>query len=239
MAGVMSRLSDMPRRPDELAPSDFETSAGQQGKETVVAELQADTVLALKQGRNNPIRLAVPAYTSKTLAGDGSQQTFSLSTSITETEVTQDAVVWFAGDYYGTPDSIDYGNDTVTVTGDGSGATVHIFHISDTPATVSIEKVDTGDSNSSNLKTVSAGLVHQTDQSEQPEYFSFPKGEPLAPFVATDMTLEVSVDAPYVTRFEDPDGDEATATNALLALPVIRGEGSVQGLNQEIRDEMA
>lgn len=236
---VINRLQGMQRRSDELSPSDFETSAGQQGKETVVAELQADAVVKVREGRGNPIRLAVPAYESDTLAGDGSTQTFSLSNSITETPVTQDAVVWFGGSYYGTPDSIDYTNDTVTVTGDGSGNTVHIFYVSDDPATVTFEKSTTGGDTRDELDTFSAGLVAQTDQSEQPEYFDFSGDHPLKGFVATDQKLQVKVDAPYVTRFEDPDGDGATATNALLATPVQKGAGSVEGLAGAIREQMA
>jgi hypothetical protein len=137
---VINRLKGVQRRPDELAPGDFETSAGQQGSETVVASLQADTALALREGRGNPIRLAVPAYGSDTLANDGTEQTFDLGHSITETNVTQDAVVWFGGTYYGTPDAIDYDANTVTVTGDNTDSTVHVFYISDDAATVEIQK---------------------------------------------------------------------------------------------------
>jgi hypothetical protein len=53
------------------------------------------------------------------------------------------------------------------------------------------------------------------------------------------MTLEVKVDAPYVTRFEDPDGDGATATNALLAIPVSKAASPVAGLNRLVRNQMA
>lgn len=239
MPGVMNQLQGMQRRSDELAPADFETSAGAQGAETVVATLRTDTVLAVREGRTNPLRLAIPAYESFTLANDGTQQTFNLSHSIAQTEVTQDAVVWFDGDYQGTPDSIDYGADSVTVTGDNSASTVHVFYISDAAATVEIEKVATGRDSSDDLKTMQAGLVHQTNQSEQPEYFDFSGDHPLKGFIPTDFTLEVSISAPYVTRFNDPDGDGATATNALLAVPVSKGAAPIEGLNQLVRDQMA
>jgi hypothetical protein len=236
---VLNQLQGMQRRTDELSPSDFETRAGQQGKETVVAEIQADAVLKVRDGRTNPLRLAIPAYESDTLAGDGSEQTFSVNNSIAQTPVTQDVVVWFGGSYYGTPDSVDHANDSITVTGDGSGNTVHIFYISDDAATVTFEKANTGGDTSDDLKTLQAGLVAQTDQSEQPEYFDFSGDHPLKGFIATDQKLKIKVEAPYVTRFEDPDGDGATATNALLATPVQKGSGSIDGLAGEIRDQMA
>ncbi|MFT4921047.1 MAG: hypothetical protein ACI8XM_000240 [Haloarculaceae archaeon] len=236
--GAIKRLRQMNRRPDELAPDDFETSAGQNGKKTVVAELQADTPLALREGRTNPIRLAIPVYESFTLAGDGTDQTFNLSNSITETAVTQDAVAWFAGNYQGTPKTINYAADSITVSGDGSGNTIHVFYISDDPATVTVQKANT-DNNTDDLKTMQAGLVQQTDQSEQPEWFDFSGDHPLKGFIATDMTLEVTVEANYVTRFTDPNGDGAEATNALLALPIEQGAAPVEGLNAFVRDQMA
>jgi hypothetical protein len=231
---VLNRLQQIGRRPDELSPADFETEVGSQGAESVVARLQADTAVALRDG---PIKLAVPAYESFTTAGDGTTQTFQLSHSVTVAPDTQDVVIWFDGDYQGEPESIDYDADTITVNGPGSVVTVHTFYVSDEPATVKYRKESPNGNHREPLYEGNAGLVHQTNQNEQPEQVRL-REHPLKRFVATDMELQITVDAPYVTRFEDPDGHGATATNALLETRVLRAEQTVPGLTRLVTDAM-
>lgn len=234
---VLRRLDAVQRRPDELSPSDFETAAGSQGQESVVARLTADTPVALRDG---PIKVAIPAYESFQTAGDGTSQTFNLGHSVTESPDTLDVVTWFSGTYNGEPASVDYANDTITVDGPGTVETVHTFYITEEAATVKVRKEGPGGNHKEPLKTLNAGLVHRTNQSEQPERMKLnPTGStPLRRFVATDMELQVTVDAPYVTRFEDPDGDGATATNALLQVEVTRGDRSVDGFPALVKNAM-
>lgn len=229
---VMRRLDETQRRPDELSPHDFETSSGSQGRESVVAELQADAAVAIRDGT---IKVAIPAYQSFETDGTGGPQTFGLNHSIADSPDTHDAVVWFGSDYQGVPD-VDHETDEITVDGPSEVVTVHAFYISTKPATVTFRKSGPKGDHRNDLKELSAGLVHQTNQSEQPESMRF--GRSLRRFIATDMSFEVLVDAPYVTRFEDPDGDGATATNALLEIPVLRAENSIEGLTALVVDEM-
>ncbi len=83
------------------------------------------------------MKLAIPAYQQETTnaTADDSEQ-FNLGHSVTDTPVTQPVVVWLDGEYYGTPDSVDYDNDTVTVTDSGTDSTVHIYYISDAAASL-------------------------------------------------------------------------------------------------------
>lgn len=233
---VLQRLDKVNRRSDELSPGDFVTSAGSQGRQAVVAELTADSPVAISDG---PIKLAVPAYESFESAGDGSEQTFSLSAGVTESPDTQDAVVWFGGSYEGVP-AIDYDANEITVTGPGAVETVHVFHISPKPATVEIRKESPNGNHKEPLYEGNAALLHQTNQSEQPDVLRLNAGDrtPLKRFVATNMTLQVTVDAPYVVRFEDPDGDGASATNALLQIEAQRGDRTVPGLTALVTDAM-
>jgi len=233
MAGLQQRLENATRRPDELSPADFDTAPGSQGRESIVAEIKADTALALRDG---PIKLAIPAYQSETLAGDGTDQTFTLSAGIAESPDTQDVVVWFNGSYQGTPKSIDYAADQITVAGSGSVDTVHIYHLSPKPATIEIRKSVADGSNYADLWDGNLGLIQQTNQSEQPEVVRYGPG--LRRFVASDMNLEIIVNAPYVVRFEDGNGDGTEATNALLELGVLRSDRSIEGLNDAVTDEM-
>jgi len=229
---VLRRLQAATRRKDELAPSDFETAANSMGQDSPVAEFVADTAVAFRDGR---IKFALPAYDSFQTAGDGSTQTFGLSASIAESPDTQDAVVWFGGDYQGVP-AIDYTTDEVTVDGPGTVETVHVFYLSSDPATVTLRKVTSDGDNREQLAEFNAALVHQTNQNEQPERLRLGSG--LRRFVASDMTAEVVVNAPYVVRFEDPDGDGAIATNALLAFRVTRSDRSIDGLPAVVESRM-
>jgi hypothetical protein len=153
---LQRRLREAEKRPDELSPADFETSVGSMGKESVVAEIKAETAIGLRDG---PIKLAIPAYQSETLAGDGSDQTFALSAGLTESPDTQDVIVWFGGSYQGVPKTVDYDNDEITVAGDGSGDTVHIYHLSPKPATVELRKRTSDESNHQDLWDGNAALI--------------------------------------------------------------------------------
>ena len=230
MSGLQRRLENATRRPDELSPADFDTSAGSIGRESIVAEIKADTALALRDG---PIKLAVPAYESFETDGDGSTQTFALSHGIIESPDTQDAVVWFGGEYQGVP-TIDHDNDEITVDGPGEVVDVHVFYLSPKPATIEIRKSNAEGNSYRDLWDGNLGLIQQTDQNEQPEVVRYGGG--LRRFVATDMNLEIMVDAPYTVKFETDDGAEAT--NALLELRIFRTDRTIEGLNRAVVDRM-
>ena len=230
---VLERLQSISSRTDELAPASFdELNAGSPGQERRIAELQADAALQLRNGR---LKWAIPAYQSFETAGDGSTQTFSLSHGIVDSPDTQSAVVWFGDTYDGVP-TIDYAADEITVDGPGTVETVHVFYISGKPATVRLRKESSNGDVRKTLFEGNLGLIQQTNQNEQPETLSL-RG--LQRFVATDMTLYVSIEAPYVARFEDPDGDGAEATNALTQIPVRRSEGSIRGLRSIVEAAMS
>jgi hypothetical protein len=230
---VLERLAAISTRTDELSPSAFDaTMASSPGRESRVAELTADAALSL---RNDRIKLAIPAYESFETAGDGSTQTFSLGHSVIDTPDTQSAVVSFGGDYQGVP-SVDFDANEITVDGPGTAETVHAFYLSDAPATIKIRKESANGDTRTTLFEGSLSLIQQTNQNEQPERLRLGQIER---FVATDMTLFLSIDAPYVVRFEDPDGDGATATNALTQVPLHRAEGSVRGLREIVEAAMA
>jgi hypothetical protein len=46
------------------------------------------------------------------------------------------------------------------------------------------------------------------------------------------------VDVPYIVRYEDPDGDGAVATNALLNFTAYQGRDIVSGLKGAVKDSM-
>lgn len=226
-----------------VSPQAFDWSANAMGQRSRVARIRADTPHKLlgKQA-DRPLELALPAYEglgpTNGTAGDTEQ--FTVSHGIRDCPNTQNVVVWLDGDYYGTPDSVDRSTGEITVTDDGADSTVHVFYIPDKAGTLEVEKAIEGStSTSKTLKTVSVKNIHRKNLSEQPEFFEFTdSSDPLEEWVAADMTLDIYVDVPYVARFEDPDGDGAVATNALLSFSALQGRSVVPGLKSAVKDAM-
>jgi hypothetical protein len=234
---VLQALKQVGRRTYPLSPSRFSTSVNSQGQRSRIARRQVDTVLGLQAGRDHPMKLAIPAYESKTTDGTADNtETFSLSHSVVDTPDTQSVVVWLGGSYYGTPDAVDYANDTIDVTDSGTGSTVHIYYISDAAATLEFERVSSNGNVRDTFYTASVGRVHRRPQSEQPEYLSFPSD--LHRFIGHDQKLDVYLDAPYTTRFTDPDGDETEPYNALLQVPTQQATSQVPGLPSVLKGTM-
>ena len=103
-----------------------------------------------------------------------------------------------------------------------------------------IEKaVDGSTSKSQNLKTVSVKNIHRKNLSEEGVYFEFNSpGQEYEGFIAGDMTLDVYADVPYIVRYEDPDGDGAIATNALLNFATLQAQDTVNGFKAAVTGEM-
>ncbi|GGL57928.1 hypothetical protein [Halocalculus aciditolerans] len=239
MPDALTRVQNAQGTPGELAQDDFETQASTPGQSSRVARLRADYWHRIRSGRSNPFRVAIPAYEGFTSDGTADNtETFSLSHELVETPNTQDVVVWLDGTYYGTPDAIDYDANTVDVTDSGTDSNVHVWYIVDEAASLSVRKAAPSGTTSASkeIESVSLSRMHLGNQFEQPEYFSF--STELEGYLATEITLDVYVNAPYEVRFEDPDGDGASATNLLLSIPVERGSETIPGLKSAVKADM-
>jgi hypothetical protein len=237
---ILAALKQVPRNPASLSPQQFdELAVNSQGVRSRIGRYRATSVHKLQTGRAHPLSLAIPAYQKETTDGSGTAQTFALSHDVIDSPATEPVVVWLGGDYYGAPDSIDFETNEITVTGPGAATSVHIYYVSSKAATFEIRKSVPGSSSDSSerLYEGNLGLIHTTNQSEQPEYFHLSKSE-LQPFLGTDMTLDVYLKAPYTVRFEDGDGDETYPTNSLLTVPVLKGQSTVPGLTGLIKQDM-
>ncbi|WP_225334910.1 hypothetical protein [Halomicrobium urmianum] len=238
---LRNRLGKVDRRPGHVTPEDMGTqSVNTQGQRSRILRDYMDTPHMVRQGRRNPFRVAVPAYegfTTNATADD--TETFSLTHSVVDAPITQSVVVWIGGTYYGTPDSVDYAANEITVTDSGTGNNLHVYYISDAPATMEVRKAvpESSSDASQGLWKDNLGLVHPSPQQEQPEFFDL-GDSPGQPWLASDMTLDVYLNAPYTVRWSDPDGDGATPTNALLNVPVKIGSREVPGLTAAIKQDM-
>lgn len=239
MADVMGRLAAAGVRNTSLSPRQFETSTNSQGSMSKVATNTTDTAFAVRTGRNNPLRLAIPAYESFTTDGTaGNTETFNLTYDLIDTPNTENLVLWENGSL-ASPDAVDVANDSFDYTDDGTGNTLHVYYIPGDAATLELRKTmpSASTSTSEKLYEVNLGLVHKANQSEQPEYLSL-NDAALQRFLASDMDLEVRINAPYQIRWEDNDGHETEPTNALLQVPAQKADREVEGLGSAIRADM-
>jgi len=238
MSDLMQRIRATDRRSDHIVPSEMDTQVSSQGQRSRIARFRAETALMLRPDK--PFRLAVPAYYGGTTDGTaGDAETFSLPHSVVDTPATQSVVVWLDGDYYGAPDAVDYANDTIDVTDPGTNSNLHVYYISDVPATLEVRKAVPNSSTSSSQRCYKSntGLVHGTKQTEQAEFLNV-QSTALNAYVASDMTVDVYIKAPYTVRFEDPDGDGTEPTNAMLNLPVFTAASEIRGLKQAVTADM-
>ena len=237
---VMADVKQMGSHVGVKDPGDFETSVNTTGEKSEILSVTIDTVHRIRGGTNNPFKIALPAYESpgSTNATADDSETFTLSHDLMECPNTRDVVVWLDGDYYGDPDSVDYGANEISVSDGGTDSTVHVYYMVDEPGSLTIEKqVPTSKASAKQrLYTASLRLVNQVDHKEEPEFFQFSK--PLGPYLAADRKLRVSINVPYTVRFTDPDGDGTEPTNALLQIPVEVGNGRVHGFKSLVRASM-
>ena len=237
---LKERVQAVSRTPGTLSPATAtKTESNTTGAESRIVQHRADTVHRLKQGRRHPFRVALPTYEAlgPTDTTAGNTETFNLGREVISTPNTEDVVVWLDGSYYGQPDAVDYANNTIDVTDAGTGSTVHVYYITDDPATLTVRKETPGGDTKEPIYSANLKLVHQTRQSEDPEYLTLTDSE-WQEFVASDMTLEIYVDAPYPVQFTDDNGDGTEPTNALLHLPVEVGQDTVAGLQGRIKQDM-
>jgi len=233
---VQDQLAAMSREPRPLAPDDFEQSTNQTGTASDILTLKTETVLALQDGAD--LMVSLPAYeTFETDGTGGNTETFGLSNDLVDSPNTQALVIW-EGSNRVSPDSVDYNADSFDYTDDGTASTLHVYYVAGDAATVRVEKRIPGGKTdaSEELDSFNAGLAHRQDQQDRPITLNLTDSW-LERFLATDMTLAVTIDAPYTVRFSE-DTDGTSATNALFHTQATKGNGQAQGLLAAIREDM-
>lgn len=243
---IVEDVRELSSTPGHITPRDLRreasTSVNTVGERSNIASWTLDVVNRIQGGPSHRFPVAIPAYENPTTtdATADNTETVSLSHSVIQSPVTEDVIVYLDGTYYGEPDAVDYANDTIDISDPGTGSAVHVWYISDEAATLEIGKETPSAKTSAKQELYSTplNLVHQTNQAEQPEYFTFAESRPFEPFIADDMTLNVYVNAPYEVRFE-AEGGAATPDNMLLNIPVEKGKGTVEGFANFIANRMA
>lgn len=224
-------LRELPTKDNRLGTSDFEQSDGVAGERSKIASYQFDRAVAIKHG--DTYDLDVVAYESvQADATAGNQEDVVLSHDLVESQAIPQDVAVFEGTSALDVDSVDYGNDTVTVTPANADSTLHVFYASGEQAVFELEKTSPSGV-SEDLDEADIGLVHQRDQGKKPLRFDF--SHPLQGVIPQDWTLDIYVDAPYTVAWAAAGGD-VTPPNQLLSVPLERSE---QVVPEEIEDTIA
>jgi hypothetical protein len=245
MSDIIQRVRQTPGRESTLSPRTFREEADEISAATTtdrerIARLKATRPLVARGDKR--FQVAVPAFEQFSTDGSaGNTETFDLAHSLIEQPNTENLVVWNGGSYVGGEgalDAVDYAAGTFDYSDGGTNNTLHVWYMSGADASLEVEKVTSNDNNQQGLYSESLSLVHRTNQSEQPETPHV--GEtPLNPAVATDMYVDVYLDADYTFRWEDPDDDGATPTNLLFSFPIDHKRQSIPGLTDKVALDMS
>jgi hypothetical protein len=234
---VIKQLKQMPGNPDRLERDEFELSNAEAGSRSLIASYKAPKPLVLRQDR--PVRVIITALDLDQAAGDGSEQTFSLSNNIIEAPNSTDLVLYADGQRVPQGDvSVDYANNSYTYTDDGSAQELAAYYIARDPVEFQIEKEAPRSQGGVNeiIFDEPTSLLHTRDQNEQPRHFNVGES-PLHPVVPEKWKVNVYADGPYAAAFDD-DRNDTTAVNAILSLPYKQGRGSIDGLGKAVAHDI-
>jgi hypothetical protein len=231
---IIKQLQQMRGDPTRLKRTEYdEFLDGESGTKSLVATFQAPNPLVLRP--DSPLYIVAPAFETFTSSGNGNQETFNLSNSITQSPQSVDLILFADGSQV-SEDSIDYSNDTFDYTDGGAQEDLAVYYISDeSDASLIIEREapPTDGNVSDRVFDTPLSLMHQRDQNEQPRHFQVGQS-PLQRVVPTNWKINVFVDASYQVKFEDSANGGTTAINGLLSLPYKQGHQRVDGLGKAV-----
>ncbi len=224
---------------DTFTKADFDLSTGVPDSQEVVAELQVKRPHVLQSFEE--VDLAVMAYEEFTANGTGGdQETFNLSHDLVESGATDQPVLVYEGDSHLATDSIDYDADTVTVTPANADSTIGIYYSAGDQAQLTVQKV-APNGTTEKLHTADLGLVHLRNHAKDPMDFDLTDSF-WTPYLAKDWKLQVVLEAPYTARWAKDiggDGNDETATNALVSIPYKSTQTNIDGLGAVLRTDAA
>jgi hypothetical protein len=211
------------------------------GQDSVVADLQADRPVALRDDKDADLEITIPAYEEFQTDGSGGQQTFVLSNDIIDSPATE-AFLLYADGQLADEDSVDFDNDEFQYTDDGTVQDLDVFYVARNPSEVKIKKVvsDGQVSIGERVYGENTAILHSRDQSEQPTDLNV-SGSEMERYLPRKSNLQIVVNAPYTVRYEGPERDNGTAraANALLSIPKFQTESNPSGLLQAVKADAA
>jgi len=244
MAGnIIKQLRGSGWSPGRFALRDFDFErANTTGQDSVVADLQVDRPIALRDDKDADLKLVVPAWESFSTDGTaGNTETFKLSNNLVESPSTAALVLYEEGSVV-QPDAVDFENDSFDYNDDGTDNTLDVFYVARDPADVRLKKVvsDGAVSIGQQVYEENTAILHSRDQAEQPTEVDV-SGSALERYIPRKSNLQLVVNAPYTVRFEAPERNNGVprATNAILSVPKFQTEQNVPGLLQAVKGDAA
>lgn len=231
---VLNALARVPVVPGTIGRGDFTLSENTENTDSVIASYEADRPIAVRTGV--PVQIVLPAYQEYSADGSTGTETITLDHSVVDSPAVQNSVVAYEGGTRLTVQSVDYTNNTVDVD-PSADATVHVYYVSDEQATLQVEKA-APNGNTKTLHSQNLGLTNTRELAKQPVTISNSAAgddtRKLFPVIPHDYELQISIEAPYPVQFEDDTDTAATASNAMVSVPINRSEQTIPGLKSVV-----
>jgi hypothetical protein len=129
----------VPAQNDRLARDDFDLAANTPGEESVIAEFRTQRPLYVREGKTQD--LALVAYQQETTDGTADNtETFALDHSVIQSDATPENVVLYEKGQKVQPDAVDYDNDTIDYTDDGTDNRPHTYYTTDAQSALRLKK---------------------------------------------------------------------------------------------------
>lgn len=216
-----------------LKRQDFDLMGDVAGKRTQIASFEAESVVVF---RESSIRLMFVVHESFTTDGSGNAQTFGLSNNIIDTANTAPFVL-YSDDASASADSVDYDADEFTYTDGGAAEDLDVFYVARDPVQVEIEK--SAPRAQGNVEEVMfddvTSMLHERDQNRDPPMMEFDRE--LEPVVPRNWTVEIYSEGDTELAWED-DGGNVEAINAVVSIPITRGNSSIEGLGHAVKQDI-
>lgn len=239
MQKVMQQLAETPATSQRLRRDSFDLSNGVAGARTKIASYTAESPLVLQPGE---MRLMFTAVEEFQTSGNGNQETFNLSNNVIPTDNTNDFVLFSDGNR-AKADSVDYAADSFDYTDGGAQEYLHACYIPRDPVQVEIVKSapkKQGTVSQTVYDDVTA-VLHERNQHKEPPSMEFPSNQSLKPVVPRKWSIDIYADGDVSLQWDDSDlanPQGATATNALVSIPVNRAKRDVQNLGQAVKADI-
>lgn len=221
----------------KLRTADFTTTnASGDDTDEVIAEFNPPAPIALRPGARHRMVLAtVEEFQTNGTAGD--QETFNLSHDIVDSE-NASPVLYESGNRV-QPDSIDYANNTVTYTDDGTGNYLHFFYVPRGDNRVTIRKV--GPNGNVSEPMVEDTSISLAERNQNKEPVTYDAEGPIHPIVPQNWSLQVVQNGSVAYEWDDSSetNDQGTdAPMAVLSMPYVQFNKSPQGLARAVKAEL-
>lgn len=235
---VLQALREVPTNEQRLSKGDWTLSNGTASDRSLVADYKARRPLAVDPSRM--AHLALVTHEQYTTDGTGGNtETFALSQDLVDAGSTAEPVVAFLDGSATTIDAVRYDTNEIDVTDPDTNSTLDVFYAVGPGDQCKVEFVKRSPKKNTaeTLWSGDVSLLNARDQAKEGLHFDLSRS-PFQAVVPRNWTLELYTEGGYGVAW-DAQTQGATATNALLSVPIRRTQAKIEDLNRVVRHDVA